>query len=234
MMLLTGQSGPDFMIHGIFRFSLFGQEVWLTTTTVSLLLVSLMVLGLGLLANRTLKNAKDEPSGFQNALELAYEMLENMTEGVLGQYAPRFRNYIGTLFIFILFSNLCGLLGLRNPTADFGITFALGMITFGIVQYQGVKNRRFRHLTSLFEPTPVLFPINLIGELANPLSISLRLFANVLSGVIITGLWYGMVHMVFQIGLPSFLHAYTDVFSGAIQTYVFCMLSMVYINDKME
>ena len=103
-----------------------------------------------------------------------------------------------------------------------------------LVNYQGIKNRGVRHFTSLFEPTPILFPINLIGEIANPISISLRLFANLLSGVIIMGLWYGMMPIFTNIGIPAALHVYCDVFSGAIQTYVFCMLTMVYINDKME
>ncbi len=97
-------------------------------------------------------------------------------------------------------------------------------------------NQKPRHASfhSLFEPTPILFPINLIGELANPLSISLRLFANLLSGVIIMGLWYGMMPIFANIGIPAALHVYCDLFSGCIQTYVFCMLTMVYINDKME
>ena len=164
----------------------------------------------------------------------AYEMLEKMGEGILGGNTRRFINYIGTIFLFILFCNLSGLLGLRAPTADYGVTFLLGMFTFFIVNYQGIKNRGVRHFTSLFEPVPVLFPINLIGEIANPLSISLRLFANLLSGVIIMGLWYGMLPIFVNIGIPAALHVYCDLFSGCIQTYVFCMLTMVYINDKME
>ena len=73
----------------------------------------------------------------------------------------------------------------------------------------------------------VLFPINLIGEFANPISISLRLFANMLSGVIIMGLWYGMMPVLLKIGIPAALHVYCDLFSGCIQTYVFCMLTWV-------
>ena len=107
------------------------------------------------------------------------------------------------------------------------------MVTFFIVNYQGIKNHGVGHFTNLFQPTPVLFPINLIGELANPLSISLRLFANLLSGVIIMGLWYGMLPIFVNIGIPAALHAYCDLFSGCIQTYVFCMLTMVYVNDKL-
>ena len=162
------------------------------------------------------------------------EALENMAQGILGGNARKFVNYIGTIFLFILFCNLSGLFGLRAPTADYGVTFLLGMFTFFIVNYQGLKNRGVGHFTSLFQPIPVLFPINLIGEVANPISISLRLFANLLSGVIIMGLWYGMMPWFANIGIPAALHAYCDVFSGCIQTYVFCMLTMVYINDKME
>lgn len=225
---------PDFMIHGVLKYQLFGQDFWITTTTIGMWIVSLIILLVAVLANRTLKRATDVPGVFQNALEYAYDMLANMTDGILGGNARKFVNYIGTIFLFILLSNLSGLLGLRAPTADYGVTFLLGMFTFFIVNYQGIKNRGVRHFTSLFEPTPILFPINLIGELANPLSISLRLFANLLSGVIIMGLWYGMMPIFVNIGIPAALHVYCDLFSGCIQTYVFCMLTMVYINDKME
>lgn len=225
---------PDFMIHGVFKYQMFGQDFWITTTTIGMWIVSLVILLLAVFANRTLKKATDVPGAFQNALEYAYDMLTNMTGGILGKNAGKFANYIGTIFLFILLSNLSGLFGLRAPTADYGVTFLLGMVTFFIVNYQGIKNRGVRHFTSLFEPTPILFPINLIGELANPLSISLRLFANLLSGVIIMGLWYGMMPIFANIGIPAALHVYCDLFSGCIQTYVFCMLTMVYINDKME
>ncbi len=225
---------PDFMIHGVLKYQMFGQDFWITTTTIGMWIVTLMILLIAVLANRALRKADDVPGTFQNVLEYAYEMLQKMADGILAGNAKRFVNYIGTIFLFILFCNLSGLLGLRAPTADYGVTFLLGMFTFFIVNYQGIKNRKLRHFTSLFEPTPILFPINLIGELANPLSISLRLFANLLSGVIIMGLWYGMMPIFFNIGIPAALHVYCDVFSGAIQTYVFCMLTMVYINDKME
>ena len=225
---------PDFMIHGVLKYELFGQEFWLTTTTVSMTIITLIILALAFAANRAMKKATDVPGMFQNVIELATEMLDKMTMGILNGNAYKFANYIGTIFVFILFNNLSGLLGLRAATADYGVTFLLGMVTFFIVQYQGIKNRRLRHFTSLFEPTPILFPINLIGELANPISISLRLFANLLSGVIIMGLWYGMMPLLANIGIPAALHVYCDVFSGCIQTYVFCMLTMVYINDKME
>lgn len=224
----------DFMVHGVLKYELFGQELWITTTTIGAWIITLTLLLIGFLVSRMLKRATDVPGTFQNMLEYAMEMLEKMAGGILNKNARKFVNYIGTIFLFILFCNLSGLFGLRAPTADFGVTFLLGMFTFIIVNYQGIKNRGAGHFTSLFQPIPVLFPINVIGEFANPISISLRLFANLLSGVIIMGLWYGMMPWFAQIGIPAALHVYCDVFSGAIQTYVFCMLTMVYIKDKIE
>ena len=226
---------PDFMIHGVLKYHAFGQELWITDTTVGACIITAAILLIALIANRTIRKAadSDRPGTFQCALELGMEALDSMAQGILGGNAIRFVNYIGTIFLFILFCNLSGLVGLRAPTADYGVTFLLGMFTFLIVNYQGIKNRGVGHFTSLFEPVPVLFPINLIGEIANPISISLRLFANLLSGVIIMGLWYGMMPWFVKIGIPAALHVYCDLFSGCIQTYVFCMLTMVYINDKL-
>ena len=234
MILLSATNSLSFMIKGIYKYNLFGHEVWITTTTISLMVVVTAILIFGVFARRALMKADDNIGAFQNFLEYIYELLENMAGSILGSNSYRFINYIGTIFIFILVSNLSGLLGLRNPTGDYAVTFLLGMVTFFIVHYQGFKNRRLRHIKVLFEPTPLLAPLNIIGELANPLSISLRLFANVLSGVIMMGLWYSMMPLWAKIGIPAFLHVYTDVFSGCIQTYVFCMLTMVYIDDKMS
>ncbi|MCI8518078.1 MAG: F0F1 ATP synthase subunit A [Hungatella sp.] len=227
---------PDFMIHGVFRFEAFGQELWITDTTVGAWIITAVLLLIGVIARKKIMAAaeSDVPGMFQSALEMGMEALENMAHGILSGNARKFVNYIGTIFLFILFCNLSGLFGLRAPTADYGVTFLLGMFTFFIVNYQGIKNRGFGHFTSLFQPIPVLFPINVIGEIANPISISLRLFANLLSGVIIMGLWYGMMPWFAKIGIPAALHVYCDLFSGCIQTYVFCMLTMVYISDKME
>jgi len=226
----------DFSIHGVLRTDMFGQELWITTTAIGGWIVTATLLLLAFIIGRKFKNASetDAPGTLQNIAELGMEMLENMTTGILNHNARKFANYIGTIFLFILFCNLSGLFGLRAPTADFGVTFLLGMFTFFIVNYQGIKNHGVGHFTGLFQPIPILFPINLIGEFANPISISLRLFANLLSGVIIMGLWYGMLPWFAKIGIPAALHVYCDLFSGCIQTYVFCMLTMVYINDKMD
>ncbi|QNM07029.1 F0F1 ATP synthase subunit A [Qiania dongpingensis] len=223
----------DFAIHGLVSYELFGHTFWLTTTHVSMIIVTVVILIFAFAANRCMKKAKEVPTGFQNAVEMIVEMLGKMVSTNMKK-PKKFLNYIGTLFLFILICNLSGLLGLRGPTADYGVTLCLGLITFVLIQYNGIKCQRAGHFKALFEPIPLFFPINLIGEIATPISLSLRLFANMLAGTIIMALWYGIIPIVIaKLGIPAFLHAYLDLFSGCIQTYVFCMLTMVYVDDKM-
>jgi F-type H+-transporting ATPase subunit a len=88
-------------------------------------------------------------------------------------------------------------------------------------------------LKGLCDPWPIWAPINIISEIAVPISLSLRLFANILSGTIIMALVYGLLGWIATFW-PSALHVYFDLFSGAIQTYVFCMLTMTYINQAID
>ena len=226
---ILAAKNPDFMIHGLLKFNLFGQEVYLTTTHVSLLIICVGLILLALVVRLRLKDTDGKPGSLQNAMELVVEMLDGMVHSSMGTKGIPFRNYIGVLFLFILFSNLSGLLGLRPPTADYGVTLALGLITFFIVQINNIRYNKFGAFTELFQPVPFLFPINFIGEIAVPISLSLRLFGNVLAGTVIMALIYGLLSQVAFIW-PGALHAYFDVFSGAIQTYVFCMLTMVFIG----
>ncbi|MCM1135643.1 MAG: F0F1 ATP synthase subunit A [Clostridium sp.] len=229
--LLSESGGVDFMIHGVFSYELFGQTVWITTTHVCVLIVFMIIIGFCIAANRAVKHATEVPGAFQNVVELIVEMLDKMVGGVMGAQAVRFRNYIGTIFIFILISNISGLLGLRPPTADYGVTFALGIITFTLIHYNKFKYQKVSGvLKGLCEPWPIWAPINIVSDLAVPISLSLRLFANILSGTAIMALIYALLSKI-AIAWPAVLHVYFDLFSGAIQTYVFCMLTMTYITD---
>ena len=224
----------DFMIKGLFSYRLFGQEVWITTTHVCTLIVMLILVIFAICANRTIKKAAvmDTPGTFQNIVELIVEMLDGMVENVMGKNAIKFANYICTIFLFILLSNISGLLGLRPPTADYGVTFPMGLITFCLIFFNKLKHQKLSgFLKGLCDPWPIWAPINIIGDVAVPISLSLRLFANVLSGTVMMALYYGLLPIFVKIGIPSALHVYFDLFSGAIQTYVFCMLTMTYITD---
>lgn len=229
-------SDVDFYIKGLLKFSLFGQEVWITTTHVAILIVDICIIALMIVGHHKIVRAKpkDKPKGLQNLLELFVQTIGNMTKEIMGKNGKRFQNWICAIFMFILFCNISGVFGLRPPTADYGVTLPLGLITFMLIQINGLRAKKIQHVTGLFKPTPILFPINLIGEVAVPLSLSLRLFGNIMSGTILMGLIYGLLPTAITIGIPAVIHVYCDIFSGAIQTYVFCMLTMVYINDKIS
>ena len=138
------------------------------------------------------------------------------------------------IFMFLLLSNISGIFGLRPPTADYCTTLALALITFAVIQFNAVRtNGPLGYIKSLTQPLPILFPINVIGEVATPVSLSLRLFGNIMGGTVMMALFYGLLPKIVTLGIPVFLHGYLDLFAGAIQTYVFCMLSMVFINDKL-
>ena len=228
----------DFMIHGILPVNFFGQTVYITTSHACIVIVMAIMIIFAIIANRKLKKAKEIPDGFQNVVELIVEKLDGMVESTMGKWAPRFVNYISTIFIFILMSNISGLFGLRPPTADYGTTLALGLITFCMIHFNKIKHQSAKTIwTDMCSPLPpwlpIWLPINVISEIAVPISLSLRLFANVLSGTVMMALVYGLLGKIAVIW-PAALHVYFDLFSGAIQTYVFCMLTMTYVTNACE
>jgi len=233
--LLSESSNIDFMIHGIIPIEFLGQTVWITTSHACILIVMAIMITFFIIANRILKKATDVPGTGQNVIELIVELLEGMVQGSMGKWAPGFVNYIGTIFIFILISNISGLLGLRPPTADYGTTLCLGLITFSLIHINTFKHQSLKQIwvdkCSPLPPwLPIWLPINLISDIAVPISLSLRLFANVLSGTVMMALIYGLLGII-ATAWPAVLHVYFDLFSGAIQTYVFCMLTMTYIKN---
>ena len=199
--VLSSADEIDFMIHGLFQYSFFGHEVWITTSHVCILIVMLIIIGFAIAANRAMKKATEVPSGFQNVVELIVEKLDGVVDGPMGKNAPRFYNYIGTVFIFILLSNISGLLGLRPPTADYGVTLPLGILTFVLIHFNQFKYQKLKDIwVDMCSPLPpwlpIWFPINLISEIAVPVSLSLRLFANVLSGTVMMALLYGLMKWI--------------------------------------
>lgn len=234
--ILMNADNIDFMIKGIIPVNFFGNEVYITTSHCCIIIVMAIMIVFAIVARIKINKAKEIPDGFQNVIELIIEMLDGMVAGTMGKWAPRFRNYISTIFIFILLSNISGLVGLRPPTADYGTTLALALITFTMIHFNKIKHQSAKTIwTDMCSPLPpwlpLWAPINIISDIAVPISLSLRLFANVLSGTVIMALVYGLLGK-FAAVWPGALHVYFDLFSGAIQTYVFCMLTMTYVSQS--
>ena len=230
-------SNLDFFIKGYQEVHLLGITFQITTTHVCMAIVIAIILVFALFARRAIKKADPQkvPGPFLNGIETVVEVLDNFVVTTMGEkLGPKFVNYIGTIFMFIIVCNLSGLLGLRPPTADFGVTLPLALITWVMIQYNGFKFQKMGKIKGLFEPFFLFFPMNLIGEFSTPLSMSLRLFGNILSGTIMMSLIYGLLPKFLTLVWPAALHAYLDVFAGALQTYVFCILTMIFITNATE
>ncbi|MBR4208300.1 MAG: F0F1 ATP synthase subunit A [Lachnospiraceae bacterium] len=236
MMLLTIDdfSADSFMVGGVFPLHFGDTTLWITSTHICLLIVVLTLTIFSFFARAAMEKSGDVPKGLANIVEMIVELLDGIVKGTMGKHAGPFKNYIGSIFIFILFSNLSGLLGLRPPTADYGVTFPLGILTFTLITFNKFKYQKVSGvIKGLCDPWPFWLPINLIGDFAVPISLSLRLFANILSGTVMMSLVYGLLSTI-AYAWPAALHVYFDMFSGAIQTYVFCMLTMTYIASARD
>lgn len=203
----------------------------ITESILSMWMVMAVLVIFALIVHAKLKNFKDVPTGFQNVVEMLVEGLDSFVGSTMGERHRRFTPYFGSLFLLILLSNLSGLFGLRPPTANYSVPLGLALITFFMTQYFGITTKGIKEYGKGFlEPAWPFAPLNIVGEIANPFSLSFRLFGNIVGGTILMGLYYAMLPWFLQIGIPSFLHAYLDVFAGVLQAFVFTMLSMIFVS----
>lgn len=192
------------------------------------------------------RNISRVPGKLQSMLEAVYQFLDDLLESMVGKWKVKYISYISTLFLFIFFSNILsffpipgisivdGALNIspafRGPTADLNTTVGLALLTTFVFISTSMKiNGVFGYVKGLAEPVPVMFPVNVIGELAKPTNISIRLFGNMFAGGIILGLLYSVAPAV----IPVPLHIYFDLFSGVVQSFVFVMLTIVYIQGSL-
>ena len=217
-------------------FEINGQSIYLTETVVNTWILIGILTIIALIIRFAMKNFKEVPeSKFQTAVEMAVGTLNDFIANTMGPSGRKFAAYFGPLMIFIAVSNLSGLIGFRPPTADFATTLAFALITFFMIHGFGIKSKGLSYFKGFLEPIPFLLPINIVGELATPVSLSFRLFGNILGGTIIMGLVYAMFpKIVIFLGIPAALHCYFDVFAGALQAFIFVMLSMTFVSNAMD
>ncbi|MCL2031451.1 MAG: F0F1 ATP synthase subunit A [Oscillospiraceae bacterium] len=234
----------NFNIRNLWSVNIGGAEIWITESLVSVWVVMLVLIAFAVVVRVKLPKFSDKPKGFQNAVEAMVEYFDRFVRTTAGEKLRFLGPWFFTVFAFILISNLSGVIFiglLRPPTADWGVVFAFALITFILIQIMGVRYQKGQYIRAMFEPyffskVPnfLIFPLNLIGELARPVSLSFRLFGNILGGVILMGLVYGMLPLLLRFGLPAFLHAYFDLFAGALQAYVFTVLSLAFIGGAAD
>ncbi|WP_027400450.1 F0F1 ATP synthase subunit A [Anaerovorax odorimutans] len=180
------------------------------------------------------------PKGSQAVAELIVEFIYKLVRNTMGKEHEKFAPYIGTLFMFLILANSLGLIDQRPVTADINTTFALAGITFFLIHYNSIRSRSFKgYIKHMADPYPFMLPINVIGDLAFPLSLSFRLFGNITAGMIVLTLIYGGLEGItqsmgipipfLQIGIPLPAHAFFDIFEPILQAFIFNMLTMVFI-----
>jgi F-type H+-transporting ATPase subunit a len=185
----------------------------------------------GFLATR---NRSRIPGPFQVLGELFVSQLYGLTDDALEkERAKAYRPLICALFMFLLFCNWMGLFPhLHEPTKDLNTPLSLGLMGFVIAHYAGIKQKGIKEYSrAYFQPIFFMAPLNIIGELSKVISISFRLFGNIMGGSIIVLV---VSHLVFSLVLPPFLNAFFVIFIGAIQAFVFTMLTLVYISVQVN
>lgn len=224
----------------------FGNFRISTTVTTSWLIIVFLAITSYFLT----RNLKKVPtSKVQIILEYAVTTLLNLVKSTMGEEAvkkmPNMVPYIGSLFIFFVCSNLIGLLGFRSPTTDLDTTVAFSLITVFLIYYSGVKAKGIAYFKGLAEPVVIMLPMNIVSEIARPISLSFRPFGNILGGAVIMSLVYqflgflsglipGVTLSIFQFAIPVPLHLYFDLFAGVLQAFIFVMLTMVFVGNAAE
>lgn len=176
----------------------------------------------------------EKPSGVQHLAEMIHEFTGSQAESVIGHDYERFQAFVTCVLLFILLNNLLGLLlglipGVVTPTGDPVVPLGVAVLTFLYYNFHGVRVHGFKYIKQFLGPVPVLAPlmflIEIISHLARMLSLTVRLYANMLASDLLTLVAFSMIPVVIP-ALPLALHAGVAV----IQAYVFMLLSMIYLG----
>lgn len=213
-----------FKIHG---------QVFLVSWFVITILLIISVVG-----TRQLKRA---PQGIQNFMEFVLEFLQGIAKSQIGEHEYRsWVPYVATLFLFIFGCNWAGALvpwkiihlpegELSAPTNDINTTVALSLLTSLSYFYAGINKKGIGYFARYIQPTPVLLPINILEDFTKPLSLSFRLFGNILADELVVSVLTSLVPII--VPLPVMV---LGLFASSIQALIFSTLSAAYIGEALE
>ena len=229
-------------------------QLKISETMVISWLVMLLITGACIWLTRDLKE-----ENISKRQALAELIVEKANQFVVGNMGERFRYcvpFVAALFATSVLSNLISLIGLRSPTADLSTEAAWAVVVFILITAQKIKTNGFGgYLKGFTTPIAVMTPFNILSELATPVSMACRHFGNILSGVVINALIYGALAVAssalfglipgvvgdvlskipfLDVGIPAILSVYFDWFSGCMQAFIFCMLTVMYIANAAE
>lgn len=184
------------------------------------------------------RNMKEVPTGLQNTAEIVVDGISSFIKSFLGEKAKSYIPYVGTVGLFLIVSNTIGALFMGEltdgliapPTRSFAVPVALAIMTIVLATGAGIKEKGLLgFFKSLFKPLPILFPFKLLEFITKPLSLSMRLFGNILGAYILMELLFASLSWI---GLPAIASIYFDLFDGGLQAFVFVLLTVLYIQEE--
>ena len=217
-------------------------DFYLSESQVNTWAVMISIFGLGLYLTHGL-TAKAVCKR-QLVAEWLVEKSEKLVRDNMGGFFAEWGPFIAAIMGLSAFSSLICLVGLFSPTGDVNVTFGWAILVFFLIMFYKFRGGTWNYVKGLFKPIPVFAPMNLIGEIATPVSMAFRHYGNILSGAVIsalfgsalTGLSRSLLSWLpgvlgdmplLRVGLPAVLSVYFDVFSGVMQAFIFAMLTML-------
>jgi F-type H+-transporting ATPase subunit a len=201
---------------------------WENFMVMQILVAVLLIIGAALL--RAILSVQ-RPGTIQQLFETIYEFLKGQTEEVIGHDGPKFLPFAGTMFLFIVVGNLIGIIpGFESPTMFVYVPCGCALATFAYYNLHGLREQGVvKYLAHFAGPVawlaPLMFPIEIISHLARPLSLTVRLYANMFAGEMVTLVFLGMV----PLAIPAIFMG-LHVFVGLLQAYIFTVLTLIYIS----
>jgi F-type H+-transporting ATPase subunit a len=222
-------------VGGHIEWHVFGLT-WNADTILSTLIAGAIVIGLGLYLRAHLSTTK--PTGVQVFFETVVSQVEDQVEGTMGVKTAPFVVPLATaLFLFILIANWLAIVPTGHhpeyappPASDANLAYALALLVIVAMHVTGIRKRGVRgYYHHLFTPHWVMFPINLIEELVRPVTLALRLFGNIFSGVIMVSLI--ALFPAYLLWAPDIIWKLFDMFIGLIQAFIFALLTVLYFSS---
>ena len=237
----------------LFKIPVFGG-IPITETIVNTWIVMALIVGLCLFLTHGMQvHARTKR---QVVAEYLVGMVRNMVKSNMGERFMHYVPFIGALFSLAMLSSLISMVGMFSPTGDLSTCVGWAVLVFVVITYYKIKTQHIGgYLKGFTQPVFIMTPLNMISEVATPISMAFRLFGNIASGSVVTLLLYGglaalssgilglipgavgeVLSMIpiFQLGIPAILSIYFDLFTSVLQAFIFCMLTMMYIKLACE
>ena len=237
----------------LFNIPIFGG-IPITETIVNTWIVMALIVGLCIFLTHGMQvHARTKR---QVVAEYLVGMVRNMVKNNMGERFMHYVPFIGALFSLAMLSSLISMVGMFSPTGDLSTCVGWAVLVFVVITYYKIRTQHIGgYLKGFTQPVFIMTPLNMISEVATPISMAFRLFGNIASGSVVTLLLYGglaalssgilglipgavgeVLSMIpiFQLGIPAILSIYFDLFTSVLQAFIFCMLTMMYIKLACE